>query len=75
VFQYLDKINTLARYAPHDTYTDGKKRDRFLNGLHEEIHSILVAVPYLDLEALVDAAIMVGSKRKAAYETRKRKMQ
>ncbi|KAK1647921.1 hypothetical protein QYE76_065726 [Lolium multiflorum] len=35
----------------------------------------LVAVPYPDLEALVDAAIMVESKRKAAYETRKRKMQ
>jgi hypothetical protein len=34
-----------------------------------------VDVPYPDLEALVDAAIMVESKRKAAYETRKPKMQ
>ncbi|XP_071677018.1 uncharacterized protein [Lolium perenne] len=75
VVEYLDKFNTLARYAPKDTDTDEKKRDRFLNGLHEEIQSILVAVPYPDLEALVDAAIMVESKRKAAYETRKRKMQ
>ncbi|KAK1649457.1 hypothetical protein QYE76_067262 [Lolium multiflorum] len=75
VVDYLDKFNTLARYAPQDTDTDEKKRDRFLNGLHEEIQSILVAVPYPDLEALVDAAIMVESKRKAAYETRKRKMQ
>ncbi|KAK1595664.1 hypothetical protein QYE76_017425 [Lolium multiflorum] len=75
VVDYLDKFNTLARYAPQDTDTDEKKRDRFLNGLHEEIQSILVAVPYADLEALVDAAIMVESKRKAAYETRKRKMQ
>ncbi|XP_071683425.1 uncharacterized protein [Lolium perenne] len=75
VIDYLDKFNTLARYAPQDTDTDEKKRDRFLNGLHEEIQSILVAVPYPDLESLVDAAIMVESKRKAAYETRKRKMQ
>ncbi|KAK1618333.1 hypothetical protein QYE76_023850 [Lolium multiflorum] len=75
VVDYLDKFNTLARYAPQDTDTDEKKRDRFMNGLHEEIQSILVAVPYPDLEALVDAAIMVESKRKAAYETRKRKMQ
>jgi hypothetical protein len=75
VIDYLDKFNTLARYAPQDTDTDEKKRDRFLNGLHEEIQSILVAVPYPDLETLVDAAIMVESKRKAAYETRKRKMQ
>ncbi|XP_071678360.1 uncharacterized protein [Lolium perenne] len=75
VVDYLDKFNTLARYAPEDTDTDEKKRDRFLNGLREEIQSILVVVPYPDLEALVDAAIMVESKRKAAYETRKRKIQ
>ncbi|XP_071680961.1 uncharacterized protein [Lolium perenne] len=75
VVDYLEKFNTLARYAPQDVDTDEKKRDRFMNGLHEEIQSILVAVPYPDLEALVDAAILVESKRKAAYETRKRKMQ
>jgi hypothetical protein len=75
VVEYFGKFNTLARYAPQDTDTDEKKRDRFLNGLHEEIQSILVDVPYPDLEALVDAAIMVESKRKAAYETRKPKMQ
>jgi hypothetical protein len=62
-------------FALGHTDTDEKKRDRFLNGLHEEIQSILVDVPYPDLEALVDAAIMVETKRKAAYETRKRKMQ
>jgi hypothetical protein len=75
VVDYVEKFNTLARYAREDTYTDEKKRDCFLNGLHEEIQSILVVVPYPDLEALVDATIMVESKRKAAYETRKRKMQ
>ncbi|KAK1651649.1 hypothetical protein QYE76_069454 [Lolium multiflorum] len=75
VVDYLDKFNTLARYTPQDMDTDEKKRDRFMNGLHEEIQSILVAVPYPDLEALVDATIMVESKRKAAIETRKRKMQ
>ncbi|XP_071678359.1 uncharacterized protein [Lolium perenne] len=75
VVDHLDKFNTLARYAPQDTDTDEKKRDRFMNGLHEEIQSILVAVPYPDLESLVDAAIMVESKHKAAFETRKRKMQ
>jgi hypothetical protein len=73
--EYLDNFNTLAKYAPQDTDTDEKKRDCFLNGLHEEIQRILVAVPYPDLEGLVDAAMMVESKRKAAFETRKRKMQ
>jgi hypothetical protein len=75
VVDYLHKFNTLARYAPQDTDTDEKKRDCFLNGLHEEIQSILVAVPYHDLEALMDAAIMVESKRKAAFESSKRKLQ
>jgi hypothetical protein len=75
VVDYLDKFNTLARYAPQDTDTNEKKRDHFLNVLHEEIQSILVAVPYPDLEALVDAAIMVESKHKAAFENRKCRLQ
>jgi hypothetical protein len=37
------------------------------------MQSILVAVPYPDLESLVDASIMVESKRKSAFENRKRK--
>ncbi|XP_071685469.1 uncharacterized protein [Lolium perenne] len=37
------------------------------------LSSILVSVPYHDLESLVDASIMVESKRKNAFENRKRK--
>jgi hypothetical protein len=33
-----------------------------------------VAVHYPDLEAMVDAAIMVEDKKKAAHESRKRRM-
>ncbi|XP_071685280.1 uncharacterized protein [Lolium perenne] len=73
VVDYLDKFTTLSRYAPEDTNTEEKKKDRFLNGLHDELQSILVAVPYPDLESLVDASIMVESKRKNAIENRKRK--
>jgi hypothetical protein len=64
----------LGRYAPGDTDTDAKKRERFLNGLHEELQTYLVVVPYPDLEAMVDAAIMVEEKRKAALKSRKRRM-
>jgi hypothetical protein len=74
VVEYMDKFNTLARYAPEDTDTEAKKKHRFLNGLHVEMQSILVAVPYPDLEALVDAAIMVEEKCKTEFENRKRKM-
>jgi hypothetical protein len=74
VVEYLDKFNTLSRYAPEDTDTEAKKKHRFLNGLHVDLQSILVAVPYPDLEALVDAAIMVEDKRKTTFENCKRKM-
>ncbi|KAK1649977.1 hypothetical protein QYE76_067782 [Lolium multiflorum] len=73
VVEYMDKFTTLSRYAPEDTDTEEKKKDRFLNGLHDEMQSILVVVPYPDLESLVDASIMVESKRKNAFENRKRK--
>jgi hypothetical protein len=74
VVEYLDKFTTLGRYAPGDTDTDAKKREHFLNGLHEELQTYLVAMPYHDLKAMVDAAIMVEDKRKAALESRKRRM-
>jgi hypothetical protein len=45
-----------------------------LNGLDEELQTNLVAVPYPDLEAMVDAAIMVEDKHKAFLESRKRRM-
>jgi hypothetical protein len=72
--EYLDKFTTWGRYAPNDIDTDEKKRERFLNGLQEELQTYLVAVHYPDIEAMVDAAIMVEDKNKAARESRKRWM-
>jgi hypothetical protein len=72
--KYLDKFTTWGRYAPNDIDTDEKKRECFLNGLQEELQTYLVAIPYNDLEAMVDAAIMVEDKNKAARESRKRRM-
>jgi hypothetical protein len=72
--EYLDKFTTWGRYAPNDIDTDEKKREWFLNGLQEELQTYLVAVHYSDLEAMVDAAIMVEDKNKAARESRKRRM-
>jgi hypothetical protein len=74
VTEYLDKFTLWGRYAPNDIDTDEKKKERFLNGLQEDLQTYLVAVPYPDTEALVDAAIMVESKRKVAHESRKRRM-
>jgi hypothetical protein len=40
------------------TLTPTEIRERFLNGLHEELQTYLVAVHYPDLEAMVDATII-----------------
>jgi hypothetical protein len=74
IVEYLDKFNTLSCYAPEDTDTKAKKKHRFLNGLHVDLQSILVAVPYPNLEALINAAIMVEDKRKTTFENCKRNM-
>jgi hypothetical protein len=74
VTEYLDKFTTWGRYAPNDIDMDEKKRECFMNGLQEDLQPYLVAVPYNDLEALVDAAIMVEDKNKAARESQKRRM-
>jgi hypothetical protein len=71
---YLDKFTSWGRYAPNDIDFDEKKKERFLNGLHEELQTNLVAVPYNDLEAIVDTAIMVEDKHKAARESSKRRL-
>jgi hypothetical protein len=72
--EYLDKFTTWGRYAPNDIDMDEKKRERFLNGLQEELQTYLVAVHYPDLEAMVDAAIMVEDKNKVARKSRKRRV-
>jgi hypothetical protein len=74
VTEYLDKFTTWGRYAPNNIDTNEKKRERFMNGLQEDLQPYLVAVPYHDLESLVDAAIMVEDKNKAARESQKRRM-
>ena len=73
VSEYLEKFTTLARYAPAETDTEDKKKERFLNGLHDEMQCVLVVMPFQDLESLADAAIMMEHKRKSSFENRKRR--
>ena len=37
VVEYRDKFLTLSRYVPDDSDTVAKKKERFLNGLHDEM--------------------------------------
>ncbi|KAK1610918.1 hypothetical protein QYE76_034591 [Lolium multiflorum] len=74
VVEYRDKFLTLSRYAPDETDTTDKRKERFLNGLHDEMQTVLVNIPFADLEALVDSAIQMEGKLNQANENRKRRM-
>jgi hypothetical protein len=72
--EYRDKFLTLSRYAPDETDTTEKRKERFLNGLHDEMQTVLINIPFADLEALVDSAIQMEGKLHQASENRKRRM-
>ncbi|KAK1614144.1 hypothetical protein QYE76_019661 [Lolium multiflorum] len=74
VVEYRDKFLTLSRYAPDETDTNEKRKERFLNGLHDEMQTVLVNIPFADLEALVDSTIQMEGKLHQANENRKRRM-
>ena len=62
VSEYWEKFTTLARYSPEDVNTEVKKKERFLNGLHDELQCTLVVIPFQDLESLADAAMIMEHK-------------
>ena len=74
VEDYRNKFLTLSRYAPDETDTEEKKKERFLNGLHDEMQCVLVNIAFPDLEALVDSAIQMEGKLNQSNENRKRRM-
>ena len=37
IVEYRDKFLSLARYAPDEIDTEAKKKERFLDGLHDEM--------------------------------------
>src|SRR3954470_20788760 len=71
---YVDRFTQLSRYALEEVDTEEKRKDRFLDGLHDELQVVLVAMQFPDLESLADAAIMMEGKLKMASENRKRRM-
>src|SRR4051794_919031 len=74
VVEYHDKFLSLARYAPDDIDTEAKKKERFLNGLHDEMQTVLANIPFADIEALVDFAIQIEGNINQDNENRKHQM-
>ncbi|KAK1663566.1 hypothetical protein QYE76_051725 [Lolium multiflorum] len=72
VVEYRDRFLTVKVRPDGDTTE--KRKERFLNGLHDEMQTVLVNIPFADLEALVDSAIQMEGKLHQANENRKRRM-
>jgi hypothetical protein len=72
VSEYIDEFTNLSRYAPDDIDTDAKRKEKFLEGLNDEL-SIPLSVAYTPtFQSLLDQAITLESKVKQS-ENRKRK--
>ncbi|KAK1611440.1 hypothetical protein QYE76_035113 [Lolium multiflorum] len=72
--QTMENNLEVAGVRPDETDTNEKRKERFLNGLHDEMQTVLVNIPFADLEALVDSAIQMEGKLHQANENRKRRM-
>src|SRR3954451_3844558 len=72
VAEYIEEFNNLARYAPDEVDTDAKRKEKFLEGLNDEmnLHLSIAYVPAY--QSLCDKATILESKMKQA-ENRKRK--
>src|SRR4051812_6472675 len=73
IVEYYEKFMSLSRYAPDEIDTEAKK-EIFLNGLHDEMQTVLVNIPLANIEALVGSAIQMEGKINQANENRKRRM-
>jgi hypothetical protein len=72
VAEYIDEFNKLARYAPDDVDTDAKRRERYLDGLNDELVVQLSMVYAPNYQALIDKATILENKQNR-MESRKRK--
>ena len=64
VVEYMNEFNNLARYAPKEIDTDVKKKNRFINGLDDELSILMTVACTPDYQSLVDKAIVLESKLK-----------
>jgi hypothetical protein len=72
VSEYIDEFTNLSRYAPDDSDTNAKRKEKFLEGLNDELSIPLLVAYTLTFQALLDQAILLENKMKQS-ENRKRK--
>ena len=62
--EYIEEFSNLARYAPEDVDTDAKRKERFLDGLHDDLAVQLSIVHAPDFQTLMDKARILEGKHK-----------
>ena len=75
ISEYLTKFNNLSRYAPGDTDTDEKKKDRFLQGMHQTLKTQLSVLQLPDFQALINTALIAEKEHRSVYDNHKRKFE
>ena len=70
--QYVDYFSKLACYAPNDIATDAAKKEKFLEGLNDELSMQLMVATFNNYQELVDRALMIEGKQQQ-IDSRKRK--
>ena len=64
VAEYIEEFNNLARYAPDEVDTDAKRKEKFLEGLNDELN-LQLAVAYVPTyQSLCDKATILENKMK-----------
>jgi hypothetical protein len=75
VSEYVHKFTELARYAPDDVSTEGKKMAHFLKGLRPELKTILASQDFLSFSHLSNKAMQVERAKEEEKGHLKRKFQ
>jgi hypothetical protein len=74
VHEYSKLFNHLARYAPEQVDTDGKKKGHFMNGLLTKLQERLALSMGGTFPDFVSNAIITDDKIRAHNESKKRKV-
>ena len=72
VMTYVNIFNTLSQYAPEEVANDEKNRERFYDGLSEELQDKLSTTKFEDFNDLVNVAIRAEHKMKKLEAKNKR---
>src|SRR4051812_14154089 len=72
VAEYIEEFNNLAHHAPDEVDTDSKRKEKFLEGLNDELNLQLSVAYVPTYQSLCDKATILENKMKQV-ESRKRK--